>query len=113
MFHITDNAEGTRIQHVEFMQLFKESTADDVSLTSTFVATPITVDCYTACFEVGPRMTFSTPRCTNVESLCHATGFNNITSIERFRRYRSAAPTPIEDAKLQRLTDPNDIRYDD
>lgn len=98
-FHITDTVKDT-IQNVKFMQLLKESTNDDVSVTSTFAET---TDCYTAWFEVGPRRTFSTPWCTNAVSICHAMGFNNIISIERFRRYRIVASAPIENKQLQRL----------
>src|SRR5210317_75763 len=37
--------------------------------------------------ELGPRLNFATAWSSNMVSICHATGLNRVTRIERSRRY--------------------------
>ena len=39
------------------------------------------------CLEVGPRLSFKTAWCTNAVAVCHSCGLEEITRIERSRRY--------------------------
>ncbi|MCY3776572.1 MAG: phosphoribosylformylglycinamidine synthase [Candidatus Aminicenantes bacterium] len=39
------------------------------------------------CLEVGPRLSFKTAWCTNAVAVCHSCGLEEVTRIERSRRY--------------------------
>ena len=46
--------------------------------------------------EVGPRLTFNTAWCTNAVSICHSCGLDQVTKIERSRRYQLVSPSPLK-----------------
>nr|XP_039249517.1 phosphoribosylformylglycinamidine synthase-like [Styela clava] len=66
--------------------------------------------------EIGPRLSFSTPFCTNAVSICHHTGLKMIRKIERSTRYLIKADRLIssgmEEIIVSKLHDPmTQMRY--
>ncbi len=58
--------------------------------------------------EVGPRMNFATAWSSNMVSICHATGLDMVTRVERSRRYLVPAGADVQefiDSKHDRMTE--------
>ncbi len=55
------------------------------------------------CLEVGPRLSFKTAWCTNAVGVCHSCGLEEITRIERSRRYLLRGTGPLSDHQRSRF----------
>ena len=53
--------------------------------------------------EVGPRLSFKTAWCTNAVSICHSCGLEEITRIERSRRYLLRGANRLSDRQRSRF----------
>ena len=55
------------------------------------------------CLEVGPRLSFKTAWCTNAVAVCHSCGLEEITRIERSRRYLLRRTGRLSDRQRRRF----------
>ena len=55
------------------------------------------------CVEVGPRLSFKTAWCTNAVAVCHSCGLEEITRIERSRRYLLRGVNRLSDHQRSRF----------
>ena len=55
------------------------------------------------CLEVGPRLSFKTAWCTNAVAVCHSCGLEQITRIERSRRYLLRGTGRLSDHQRSRF----------
>ena len=51
--------------------------------------------------EIGPRLNFATPWCSNALSILKACGIHSVSRIEQSRRYRLISPAPLTDIEFQ------------